>query len=269
MSYDDRRAAPWHPSTRTTVPNLQSRGPSYEMTRPNTGRVAVGRTAEAGGGFADDAGYDFNTAGRAPFYGRVVPGSRSGNQLAQGGAVRHRYLGRVGRVGDANVDIIPASIAGSITALSKAFNSDGSPSDPRVIDLQNAYTRAMNGDLTGVTYLQTWLNDVPPHPAYSNTLAQQLLTQLAAAGRAGGAAPAGTLYGTSAPGQYTGGAATATLLGVPLVPALLIGGIIYLVTRKDGGGRRAQRGFPAPLENPRRRRRARVNPRRRRSRSRR
>jgi hypothetical protein len=187
-----------------------------------------------------------------------------GTALTRPGTGR-AYVGRVGRVGDANVDLLPASISGAITAIASLGSGDGTPSDPRIIAINNAYNQALAGNSqqlpypgTGAYYLQNWLTDVPAHPSYSNVLVQQKLSALQAAGRMPGA-----LSSIANQLGLGGAAGGATIAGFPLVPALMLGALVYVLT--SGETRRA----PA-RSNPRgRRRRHRANVHRRRRRSRR
>lgn len=108
-----------------------------------------------------------------------------------------------------------------------------SASDSRIQDLANAFTQAIAGNNsespspgTGIYYIESWINDQPPHPTYSNTYAQTLLSTLqqwAASAEAESPTSSTSVAATTNPatGQTTlisvtgttGG--TATLLGVP------------------------------------------------------
>lgn len=181
-----------------------------------------------------------------------------------------RQMG-IGRIGQIDALIGVASGGGSLAStLTSFFNKDGTASDPRVQDIQNAYNQAMQGNSnptpypgTGYYYLQNWVNDQPPHPTYSIQLAQQKLSQIASAGRAPGMlTTAGAGLASSLGIASTGGA---TILGFPLVPALgalVLGYVLF-----------TNRGPARPRSNPRRRRRPvrryRANPHRRRTRRRR
>jgi hypothetical protein len=133
---------------------------------------------------------------------------------------------------------------------------DGSSSDPRIIDLNNAYNQAIQGNMgsSGYGYITTWIADQPPHPTYSNTYAQQLLSLLQQAGMYPGAPasaktvslqPAGS--GTS-PSNPPSGYAIAPTTGIAglsatdlLIGAVAIGGIFMLASRRKRNPPRRRR----------------------------
>jgi hypothetical protein len=76
-----------------------------------------------------------------------------------------------------------SAIEQAVPGISSLFSgADGGENDPRVKLLAQAYQQAVAGlnvatpyPGTGLPYLQNWLTDQPPHPNYSNAIAQKLI----------------------------------------------------------------------------------------------
>jgi hypothetical protein len=150
------------------------------------------------------------------------------------GAMALRF-GQFDVVGEGLQDV--ASIVGALGGP-----PDGSSSDPRIIDLNNAYNQAIAGNNTsgsnptGIPYIQAWIADQPPHPTYSNQYAQQLLTMLQSAAKTGATlAPATSNTSPSSPPAVvsSGSVLTGTIAGVPTWAWLVGGaGVLWFATRK-------------------------------------
>lgn len=204
MAYGDRRQ-PWHPSGRRTYTRPASRASK---------QLGVGRTS------------------RAP---TVIRGEHLTSPLHGRRGVGDLVSTVVGAAGNP-----VAAIEAAVPGISSLFSSaDGGPNDKRVTLLAQAYQQAAAGlnvatpyPGTGLPYLQNWLADNPPHPSYSNQIAQQLITAII--NRNPNAAAGAVPVSLDAPvNPATGMADPSTYAGVPGVggisPLLLVAGVGALV----------------------------------------
>lgn len=207
--YGDRRQ-PWHPSQRRT----------YSSSSAAPRSLGVGR-------------YSFE---------RLTPPLGTG------------YLGRVGASGSlvstaegiASGAIDPVSaIESAIPGISSLFSgADGGPNDPRVKLLAQAYQQAVAGlniaspyPGTGLPYLQFWVADQPPHPAYSNAIAQKLIIAVQQRNPAAAAAAVPVSVGPAidpSTGQPVASTYAGAGGGLSISPVMLlvIAGVAFLVLRK-------------------------------------
>jgi hypothetical protein len=182
------------------------------------------------------SGYSRTRMGGGRLVGRWMGGGRLGASslaTAAGAAAGTAVLPGVGTaVGGLLGSLVGGAIGGGAP--------DGSSQDPRIIDLNNAYNQAiqgLNGPGQGVNYINTWINDQPPHPTYSNQYAQQLLALIQQAAATGqGLSPATSNTSPSSPpslGAATSSGLSGTIAGLPTWAWLVaLGGGAFLLTRK-------------------------------------
>lgn len=162
--------------------------------------------------------------------------SRRLGQTASSDAELAESLGETALSAVPGVGTVAATAVSVISSLVSSGNGSGEPDgsalDPRIIDLNTAYNQALSGDSepspagsgngTGWYYIQTWINDEPPHPDYSNAYAETLTQILTEAGYAPGftgtptivAQPATSTTSASSPPEtapYTGASASSAL----------------------------------------------------------
>jgi hypothetical protein len=205
--YGDRRQ-PWHPSARRTYTRVADSPKVFGVGRVNAGERLI-----------------------PPLYTRAA--------LRVGQATTSQLVSTAASVIPGGSAV--AQMVQDIPGISSLFSSaDGGPNDKRVVLLAQAYQQAVAGlnvatpyPGTGLPYLQNWLADQPPHPEYSNQIAQQLITAVQTKNPAAAAQAVPVSVGPAI-NPATGQPVASTYAGVPGVglsisPVLLIGGAVVLV----------------------------------------